>query len=130
MAISFEKVGVTAQLAAYMRQFSDIPFAGDVAELLHSREVFEALLQGHEMRLDDLLWYAPIFEVRYKSVTAAIPRSGCRQVLELASGLAMRGLAMSQDADVNYIESDLTSISAEKAHLIAILHARYSLADH
>ena len=130
MAISFEKVGVTAQLAAYMRQFSDIPFAGDVAELLHSREVFEALLQGHEMRLDDLLWYAPIFEVRYKSVTAAIQRSGCRQVLELASGLAMRGLAMSQDADVNYIESDLTSISAEKAHLIAILRARYGLANH
>jgi O-methyltransferase involved in polyketide biosynthesis len=130
MAISFEKVSLTAQLAAYMRQFSDIPFAGDVAELLHSREVFEALLQGHEMRPDDLLWYAPIFEVRYKSVTAAIQRSGCRQILELASGLALRGLAMSQDADVNYIESDLPGISAEKAQLIAILRARYGLADH
>jgi O-methyltransferase involved in polyketide biosynthesis len=130
MAISFEKVSLTAQLAAYMRQFSDISFAGDVAELLHSREVFEELLQGHEMRPDDLLWYAPIFEVRYKSVTAAIQRSGCRQVLELASGLALRGLAMSQDADVNYIESDLTGISAEKAQLIAILRARYALADH
>ncbi len=130
MAISFEKVSLTAQLAAYMRQFSDIPFAGDVAELLHSREVFEALLQGHEMRPNDLLWYAPIFEVRYKSVTTAIQRSGYRQVLELASGLALRGLAMSQDADVNYIESDLTGISAEKAQLIAILRARYGLADH
>ncbi len=130
MAISFEKVSLTAQLAAYMRQFSDIPFAGDVAELLHSREVFEALLQGHGMSPDDLLWYAPIFEVRYKSVTAAIQRSGCRQVLELASGLSMRGLAMSQDADVNYIESDLTGISAEKAQIIAILRTRYGLTDH
>ncbi len=91
MAISFEKVSLTAQLAAYMRQFSDIPFARDVAELLYSREVFEALLQGHEMVPEDLLWYAPIFEVRYKSVTAAIQRSGCRQILELASGLALRG---------------------------------------
>jgi O-methyltransferase involved in polyketide biosynthesis len=130
MAISFEKVSLTAQLAAYMRQFSDIPFAGDVAELLHSREVFEALLQAHEMRPDDLVWYAPIFEVRYKSVTAAIKRSGCRQVLELASGLALRGLAMSEDAHMNYIESDLTSISSEKAQLIATLRARYGLADH
>ncbi len=129
MAISFEKVSLTAQLAAYMRQFSDIPFAGDVAELLHSREVFETLLQGHEMKPEDLLWYAPIFEVRYKSVTAAIQRSGCRQVLELASGLALRGLAMSRDADMVYIESDLEGISAEKAQLIAILRARYSLAD-
>src|SRR5512142_1764952 len=130
MAISFDKVSLTAQLAAYMRQFSDIPFARDVAELLHSREVFEVLLQGHEMTPDDLLWYAPIFEVRYKSVTAATQRSGCRQVLELASGLSMRGLAMSQDADVTYIESDLTSISAEKAQIIASLRARYGLADH
>ncbi len=130
MAISFEKVSLTAQLAAYMRQFSDIPFAGDVAELLHSREVFEALLQGHGMSPDDLLWYAPLFEVRYKSVTAAIQRSGCHQVLELASGLALRGLAMSQDATMNYIESDLTSISAEKAQLITTLRARYGLADH
>ncbi len=130
MAISFEKVSLTAQLAAYMRQFSDIPFAKDVAELLHSQEVFEALLQGHEMKPADLLWYAPIFEARYKSVTAAIQRSGCRQVLELASGLALRGLAMSQDADVNYVESDLTSISAEKALLVDSLRARYDLADH
>ncbi|HEX9076860.1 MAG TPA: class I SAM-dependent methyltransferase [Anaerolineae bacterium] len=130
MAISFEKVSLTAQLAAFMRQFSDIPFAGDVAELLHSREVFQALLQGHDIKPDDLLWYAPVFEVRYKSVTAAIQRSGCRQVLELASGLALRGLAMSRDPDVNYIESDLTVISAEKAQLIAILRARYGLADH
>lgn len=130
MAISFEKVSLTAQLAAFMRQFSDIPFASDVAELLHSREVFQALLQGHDIKPDDLLWYAPVFEVRYKSVTAAIQRSGCRQVLELASGLALRGLAMSRDPDVNYIESDLTVISAEKAQLIAILRARYGLADH
>jgi O-methyltransferase involved in polyketide biosynthesis len=130
MAISFEKVSLTAQLAAYMRQFSDIPFAVDAAELLHSREVFEALLQGHKMGPDDLLWYAPIFEVRYKSVTAAIQRCGCRQVLELASGLALRGLAMSQDADVTYIESDLAGISAEKAQLITTLRARYGLADH
>jgi O-methyltransferase involved in polyketide biosynthesis len=130
MAISFEKVSLTAQLAAYMRQFSDIPFAADVAELLHSREVFEALLQGHGMKPDDLLWYAPIFELRYKSVTAAIQRSGCRQVLELASGLALRGLAMTRDPDVTYIESDLAGISAEKAGVIATLRARYALPDH
>ncbi len=46
--MNFEKVSLTAQLAAFMRQFSDIPFAGDVAEHLHSREVFEALLRRHD----------------------------------------------------------------------------------
>jgi len=130
MDIDYEKISLTAQLAAYMRQFSDIPFASDVAALLHSREVFESLLEGQQMTPEDLLWYAPIFEVRYKSVSEAIRRSGIRQVLELASGLSLRGLAFSQDPQYTYIESDLTGISAEKVLVIASLRKKYGLADH
>ncbi len=130
MAIDYEKISLTAQLAAYMRQFSDIPFASDVAELLHSREVFEALLQGQQMTPQDLLWYAPIFEVRYKAVSEAIRRTGIRQVLELASGLTLRGLAFTQDPRYTYIESDLTGISTEKKAIIDILRQEYRLADH
>jgi O-methyltransferase involved in polyketide biosynthesis len=130
MEIDYEKISVTAQLAAYMRQFSDIPFASDVAELLHSREVFEVLLQGQQMTSEDLLWYAPIFEVRYKSVTEAIRRSGSNQVLELASGLTLRELAFTQDPRYTYIESDLTGISVEKEAIIASLRQKYELADH
>ncbi len=130
MDIDYEKISLTAQLAAYMRQFSDIPFASDVAELMHSREVFEALLQGQQMTPEDLLWYAPIFELRYKSVTGAIRRTGSRQVLELASGLTLRGLAFTQDPRYTYIESDLTGISAEKKAIIDRLRQKYELADH
>jgi O-methyltransferase involved in polyketide biosynthesis len=130
MDIDYEKISLTAQLAAYMRQFSDIPFASDVAGLLHSREVFESLLQGQQMTPEDLLWYAPIFEVRYKGVSEAIRRSGIRQVLELASGLSLRGLAFTQDPQYTYIESDLTGISAEKELIIARLRQKYGLADH
>ncbi len=130
MDIDYEKISLTAQLAAYMRQFSDIPFASDVAELLHSREVFETLLQGQQMTPEDLLWYAPIFEVRYKSVTEAIRRTRSRQVLELASGFTLRGLVFSQDPRYAYIESDLAGISAEKKAIIASLRQKYGLADH
>ncbi len=130
MDIDYEKISLTAQLAAYMRQFSDIPFASDVAELLHSREVFEALLRGQQMTPDDLLWYAPIFEVRHKSVTEAIRRTGSRQVLELASGLTLRGLAFAQDTRYTYIESDLAGITAEKKAIIASLRQKYTLVDH
>jgi O-methyltransferase involved in polyketide biosynthesis len=130
MEIDYEKISLTAQLAAYMRQFSDIPFASDVAELLHSREMFTALLEGQQMTPEDLLWYAPIFEVRYKSVTEAIRRTGSRQVLELASGLTLHGLAFTQDPRYTYLESDLTGISAEKEVIIARLRQKYGLADH
>jgi len=130
MDIDYEKISLTAQLAAYMRQFSDIPFASDVAELLHSREVFEALLQGQKMVPEDLLWYALIFEVRYKRVTEAIRRTGSRQVLELASGFTLRGLAFTEDPRYTYIESDLTGVSTEKKAIIASLRQKYGLADH
>ncbi len=130
MDIDYEKISLTAQLAAYMRQFSDIPFARDVAELLHSREVFEALLRGQQMVPEDLLWYAPIFEARYKSVSQAIRRTGSYQVLELASGLTLRGLAFTQDPRYTYIESDLPGISIEKEAVIASLRQKYRLADH
>jgi len=129
MDIDNEKISLTAHLAAYMCQFSDIPFARDVAELMHSREVFEALLQGQQMTPEDLLWYAPIFEVRYKSMSEAIRRTGSRQVLELASGLTLRGLAFTQDPRYTYIESDLTGISAEKKAVIASLRQKYGLVD-
>ncbi len=130
MDIDYEKISLTAQLAAYMRQFSDIPFAGDVAELLHSREVFEALLQGHNLSPEDLHWYAPSFEVRYKSVTDAIRDTGSHQVLELASGLSLRGLVFTQDPGYTYIESDLTGISTGKKAIIASLRQKYGLVDH
>ena len=39
MDIDYERISLTAQLAAYMRQFSDIPFASDVVEncCIHAR---------------------------------------------------------------------------------------------
>jgi O-methyltransferase involved in polyketide biosynthesis len=127
---SFEKISLTAKLAAYMRQFSDIPFAKDVAERLRAREAFEALLRDQHIRPEDLLWYAPIFEVRYKSIAHAIRASGARQVLELASGLSLRGLAMTQDAAFTYIETDLDEPTEAKTALVAELRQQYGLADH
>jgi O-methyltransferase involved in polyketide biosynthesis len=123
----FEKVSLTARLAAYMRQFSDIPFAQDVAQRVRAEEAFKQLLQEHQMQPEDLLWYAPIFEVRYKSIVEAIRKSGIRQVLELASGLTLRGLALVLDQEITYVETDLKEFTAEKAELVAHLHRLYNL---
>lgn len=128
MPVNFDKVSLTAKLTAYMRQYSDIPFAKDVAQQLHAREAFEKLLQDSQMHPEDLLWYAPIFEVRYKSVAETIRNSGARQVLELASGLSLRGLAMTQDPNITYVETDLEELTHEKAALVSILRRQYNLA--
>jgi O-methyltransferase involved in polyketide biosynthesis len=129
MTVDFDKISLTATLAAYMRQYSDIPFAKDVALHLRAQEVFERLLQDNHMRPEDLLWYAPIFEVRYKSIAETIRKSGTRQVLELASGLSPRGLAMTQDPGITYVESDLEELTAVKASLVSELCRQYHLAE-
>jgi len=127
--MEFERISLTARLAAYMRQFSGLPFADEVARRLRAREAFDALLRDHGFGADDLLWYAPVFEVRYRSIEQAILRSGAAQVLELASGVSLRGLAMTRDPSLTYVETDLPELTREKAALVADLRREHGLPD-
>jgi O-methyltransferase involved in polyketide biosynthesis len=127
MSRDYSKISLTAKLTAYMRQFTDIPFAKDVAELVGAREAFEQLLHGRDILSDDLLWYAPILEARYKSVGELIKRSGAQQILDIASGLTLRGLAATEDESVTYLESDLGEITREKIQLIGEIARRHRL---
>jgi O-methyltransferase involved in polyketide biosynthesis len=123
---AFETISMTAKLTVFMRQASGIPFAREVAEAVQADKAVETLLQACDMRLEDILWYAPLFETRYKSVAALIRQTGHKQVLELASGLSLRGLAMTlADPELTYIETDLEALTDEKAHLIGRLQAHY-----
>jgi len=130
MTVNFKNISLTARLTAYMRQYSDIPFAKDVANRLRAEEAFEKLLRDNELSPKDLLWYAPLLEVRYKSVAETIRKLRATQVLELASGFALRGLAVTQAPQVTYVESDLEELTEEKASLVADLRRQYRLADH
>lgn len=130
MALDFARISLTARLTAYMRQFSDIPFAKDVARHVRADEAFDRLLGDDGLSPRDLLWYAPVFEVRYKSIREAIRESGATQVLELASGLSLRGLAMTRDPAITYVESDLGELNEEKRSLVAELRREYELPSH
>ncbi|HEX6938624.1 MAG TPA: hypothetical protein VF158_04380 [Longimicrobiales bacterium] len=127
MALDFDKIGVTARLTAYMRQFSDIPFARDVARRLRAGEAFEQLLADEQLSPRDLLWYAPILEVRYKSISETIRKLGATQVLELASGFSLRGLAMTRDPGILYVASDLEEPTGIARSLVAELRREYDL---
>ena len=128
MTVNFDKIGLTARLAAYMRQYSDIPFATDVAQRLRVQETFDKLLQDSHMTPADLLWYAPIFEVRYKSIAQTIRTCGAMQVIELASGLSLRGLAMtSAIGNLTYVETDLEDLTEAKAALVDELRRQHNL---
>jgi O-methyltransferase involved in polyketide biosynthesis len=125
---SFNKISMTATFVAYWRQYSDIPFAKDVAELIDASKTIESFLSTHEITRNEIRWYAPLFEIRHKSIEEVIRRSGITQVLELASGLSFRGLALAQDPDISYVETDLEELTEEKRVIASTLKERYSLA--
>ena len=127
MAHDFAKISVTAKLAAYMRGFSDIPYAADIADLTRARATFDQLLRDHTLRPEDLTFYAPFFEARHKSIGAMIQRARIGQVLELATGLSPRGLELTADPRYYVVETDLDEILAEKRALLSALSRRHRL---
>lgn len=115
------KISPTAKLVAYWRQHSDIPFAKDVAELAHAEETVAHILSGTGIRADDLKWAAPYAELRYKSMVEAIKAAKNDQVIEFASGLSLRGLALTSEPHAQirrYVETDLPEMSAEKIMIV------------
>ncbi len=128
-SFSHEKISPTAKLVAYWRQFSDIPYAQDVASLFRVRETCEILFK--EMSYDESYnqVLTAVLELRYKCIRHYLEEYSFKQVLEFASGIALRGLAMSQDPSLTYVETDLAGLSEEKNKLIGIIKKKYSIKD-
>lgn len=112
------KVAPTANGVAYLRTFSDIPL---------TRELYEALerqLQASgqpdvaaRMKRDKL---APQLEARYKLVDKLLLSTGITQVVELAAGIAPRGINLAgSHPEMKYVELDLPGVIKEKEGLIA-----------
>jgi len=120
-------ISVTAKVAAYYRQFSDIPFAAEVARRIGANEAFEQILREHGLERDKLTFYAPMFEARYKSITQLIVESGASQVLELASGYSLRGLDLGRSGTIRYVETDLPDVVAAKVSLLDDVRQQHGL---
>ncbi|MEI2583938.1 class I SAM-dependent methyltransferase [Scytonema sp. PRP1] len=114
-ASSFDLIGPTALAAAYSRQFSDIPYALEIAQKVDAQTVFEQHTGHHLERLATLvLW----IESRYKVINHLIAMFGYTQIIELASGLLPRGMAMSENPNVTFVESDLPAMIDFKKQLV------------
>src|SRR5690242_2032740 len=120
-------ISVTAKVAAYYREFSDIPFAREVAKRIGAEAAFEQILREHGLERDKLTFYAPMFEARYKSITQLILQSGTSQVLELASGYSLRGLDLSRSGAMRYVETDLPLVVETKLGLLEEVRQHHAI---
>ncbi len=135
--LDYSKISITAKVVAYYRQFSDIPFASDVSDFIGAREAIEEITktlafengEQKEIFAEEIKIYAPILEMRYKSVVGLIQKSGINQILELASGFSLRGLSMAKNKNISYVETDLSGINAEKNRLLTVLQKKYDIGD-
>lgn len=107
MKESYEKISPTAKFVAYMRTFTDIPCAKEIAEESGSEKVFQELTDESAKSTVRL---APYWEARYKATNHILVEYGITQILEIAAGLSPRGLAMTRDPKIIYVVTDLPQI--------------------
>jgi O-methyltransferase involved in polyketide biosynthesis len=111
----FDRISPTALMVAHARQFTNIPYSQELATLVDARSAFDQLLsQSSELPLD----MAVMIEGRYKAINQVMADFAPTQILELASGLLPRGMAMSGNPNLIFVESDLPLMIDRKQKLV------------
>lgn len=115
-----EKISFTADGVAYRRTFTDIPYCREIFTIME--EICGPLSPREKQRADEHKAIIPFFEARYLLTDREIKKSGVTQVMELASGLSPRGLIMTENPAITYVELDLPEKMEFKREVIRKLH--------
>lgn len=119
-ARDFSTISPSAYSLLVMRAQTGLPFARRAAELLLGPEGVAAevsrlsAIAGAELRMRH-------FEERYLSIDTLLAETGVMRVLEIASGLSFRGLALAHRQPITYVDTDLPAMAETKARLVAAL---------
>ncbi|MEH1905638.1 MAG: class I SAM-dependent methyltransferase [Nostoc sp.] len=111
----FDKIILTAFMVSLARQFTDIPYAKELAQLIEMQGLVKV---SQPQNQDKSILLTARVEARYKAINQVIAQYQITQVLELASGLLPRGLLMSSNPNITFIESDLPQMIRCKQQLI------------
>ena len=107
MGKSYEKISPTAKIIAYLRTFTDIPYAKEIAVESEAEKTFHELAGE---TAESMVRLVPFWEARYKVTDRILAEYGMTQVLEIAAGLSPRGLALTRNPDVVYVVTDLPDV--------------------
>lgn len=113
-----DKVSFTADWLVVARTLTDIPYSQEIYEILLEK------VKGTQTEIDfqkvqsNKDFITPRFECRYKLSNKLMKENGATKVLELASGLAPRGLQWTENPNVTYVEFDLPRKIEEKRQIV------------
>ncbi|MUG96342.1 hypothetical protein F7734_29975 [Scytonema sp. UIC 10036] len=114
-ANDFDKISLTAFMVSLARQFTDIPHARELAQLVEAQRFVELSLPKHQ---DKSVLLTARVEARYKAINQVMAQYQITQVLELASGLLPRGINLSCDPNITFVETDLPAMIRCKQQLV------------
>ncbi len=104
------------QIAAYCNTFTDTSFTNEVYDGLKKDKDSQYLKDRISPTIAKKI--APHLEVRRKLTDRLIDKTGIKQILEIGSGLSTRGLKMTSDESVVYVEFGMPSVMAQKKKII------------
>jgi len=110
------RIGPTAWAVAYRRTFFDIPYARDIFDEL--KRIMQPPRLTPELAEEQACAHDLQFEARFRLVSQLLEENRAKQILEIASGFSPRGLAMTHDGSVEYVEADLPDIIKAKKEIV------------
>lgn len=117
-----EKISNTAWSTAYRRTFTDIPYAEAVfQEIVRLGNPSEIPLFPNTRTNPEI---APQLEARYKLVNKLLRDNPTTQVVEIAAGISTRGLEITDDPHITYMEVDLPEIAFYKTRIVDAISRR------
>lgn len=127
--LAHKKISPTAKMVAYWRQFAELPYSRDIAELFHTKDTMTEIFSARDIEKMRNSFLIPYAELRYKSLQHAIESSGIKQIIEFASGISLRGLYMSKDPSLTYVETDLPELMEEKLPKVKEIMNRHHISQ-
>jgi O-methyltransferase involved in polyketide biosynthesis len=118
-ARDYSSISPSAKSLLLVKAQTDLPFARRAAEIVFGTAAVEqgasadpaaALRRKH-------------FELRARSLDAALQAHGAKRILEIAAGFSLRGLAMAASQDVAYVDTDLPELVSIKSDLVERIHS-------
>jgi O-methyltransferase involved in polyketide biosynthesis len=118
----FSTISPSAYSLLLMKGLTPIPYARQAAELLLASrpDVADRLASFDTENRPPLFWARLLhFENRYWTIDQLMQSLPITNILELSSGFSFRGLALSRENPVYYIDTDLPDLIAIKEQFVA-----------
>lgn len=111
---NYTTISPSAKVLLLMKGHTDIPFARQAAGIISSPETFIP-----DFTKKDFGFWARVahFESRYQQVDNLLHAVSCKNILELSSGYSFRGLSMTNEQEVHFIDTDLPELITAKEQI-------------